>query len=112
MARFRQSLRDPGLLKGSIPAALRDEYGADSDVCTDNLIMVIFAGFETSTSLVVGLMYHLAQQQAVLDKVRWGINTRQSRAGSIWAVRARTWASLPGSMSAHPIPVLPCSHRE
>lgn len=32
--------------------------------------MVIFAGFATTTSLVVGLMYHLAQQQAVLDKLR------------------------------------------
>jgi cytochrome P450 len=70
VARFRQSVKDPQLLEGSIPAALRDEYGADNDVCTDNLIMVIFAGFETTTSLVTGLLYHLAQQEGVLDKVR------------------------------------------
>jgi len=50
--------------------------------------MVIFAGFATTTSLVVGLMYHLAQQQAVLDKVWWGMVT-QGGAGlaASWAVR-------------------------
>lgn len=44
IARLRQSLVDPALTPGSMPAKLRDAYGADSDVCTDNLIMVVFAG--------------------------------------------------------------------
>lgn len=44
IARLRQSLSDPALTPGSMPAKLRDAYGADSDVCTDNLIMVVFAG--------------------------------------------------------------------
>lgn len=69
VARFRRSVQDPNLLPGSIPATLRDEFGADSDVVTDNLIMVIFAGFETSTSLAVRLLYHLAQQPDVVAKV-------------------------------------------
>lgn len=69
-ARFRASLKDPkGLAPGSLPEALVQAYGADSDVCTDNLIMVIFAGFETTTSLVVGLLNRLLANPAVLKQV-------------------------------------------
>jgi cytochrome P450 len=70
VARFRRAVKDPKLLQGSIPAALRDEYGADSNVITDNLIMVLFAGFETSTSLAVRLLYELARHPEALKKVR------------------------------------------
>lgn len=70
IARFRKSLSGPGLVPGSIPAVLRDTYGASSDICTDNLIMVIFAGFETTASAVVGILYHLPQHPAVFGKVR------------------------------------------
>jgi cytochrome P450 len=62
-------VKDPSLLPGSIPAALRDEFGADSDVITDNLIMVLFAGFETSTGLAVRLLYELARHPEALAKV-------------------------------------------
>ena len=37
---------------------------------TDNLIMVLFAGFETSTSLTVRLLYELAKHPEALQKVR------------------------------------------
>jgi hypothetical protein len=70
VARFRRAVKDPKLQPGSIPAALRDEYGADSNVITDNLIMVLFAGFETSTSLTVRLLYELARHPEALKKVR------------------------------------------
>lgn len=68
MARFRSSIKDASLLQGSIPATLRDEYGADSEVITDNLVMVIFAGFETSTGLAVRLLYELARDPQALKK--------------------------------------------
>lgn len=70
VARFRSAVSDPRLLPGSIPATLRDEYGAESDVVTDNLIMVLFAGFETSTSLTVRLLYELAKHPDALQKLR------------------------------------------
>ncbi|KAF6256096.1 cytochrome P450 [Scenedesmus sp. NREL 46B-D3] len=70
VARFRRSVKDPRLLQGSIPAALRDEFGADSEIVTDNLIMLLFAGFETSTSLAVRLLYELALNPAALKKLR------------------------------------------
>jgi hypothetical protein len=72
VARFRRAMNDPQLLPGSIPAVLRDEYGADSAVITDNLIMLLFAGFETSTSLAVRLLYELARHPDALKKVRCG----------------------------------------
>lgn len=70
IARLRQSLSDPALTPGSMPAKLRDAYGADSDVCTDNLIMVVFAGFETTCSLVTGLLWHLSGKPEALQKLR------------------------------------------
>lgn len=70
IARLRQSLVDPALTPGSMPAKLRDAYGADSDVCTDNLIMVVFAGFETTCSLVTGLLWHLSRSPEALQKLR------------------------------------------
>jgi cytochrome P450 len=63
-------VKEPKLLKGSIPAVLAAEYGPDSNVVTDNLIMVLFAGFETSTSLSVRLLYELAKHPDALKKVR------------------------------------------
>jgi len=69
--RLRESLRDSeGLEKGSMPSKLVEAYGADSDVCTDNLIMVVFAGFETTCGLVTGLLWHLARNPTALDKLR------------------------------------------
>jgi cytochrome P450 len=62
-------VKEPKLLKDSIPAVLAAEYGADSDVVTDNLIMVIFAGFETSTGLSIRLLYELARHPEALKKV-------------------------------------------
>ncbi|KAL4424039.1 hypothetical protein ABPG75_001340 [Micractinium tetrahymenae] len=70
IARLRQSLNDSALTPGSMPAKLRDAYGADSDVCTDNLIMVVFAGFETTCSLVTGLLWHLSRNSDALQKLR------------------------------------------
>lgn len=68
--RLRVSLRDPALKPGSIPAKLRDTYGADSDVCTDNLIMAMFAGFETTCGLATGLLAYMSQSPSALEKLR------------------------------------------
>lgn len=42
-ARVQQSLRDPNLGEGVVQR-LRDEFGADSQVASDNVIVLMFAG--------------------------------------------------------------------
>ena len=44
--RFRQSLRDPSLPAGSIPAVLRDKYGPDSPVCSDTLCPHVLGAYK------------------------------------------------------------------
>ena len=44
--RFRQSLRDPSLPAGSIPAVLRDKYGPESPVCSDNLCPQVLGAYK------------------------------------------------------------------
>jgi hypothetical protein len=41
--RVRQSLRDPNLGEGVLQR-LRDEFGVDSQVASDNTIVLMFAG--------------------------------------------------------------------
>ncbi len=60
----------------SLAAALRDEFGADSEETSDAVNFVIFGGFETMTCAVTGVLNRLAVETGALQKVRgsWSCN--------------------------------------
>lgn len=107
--RFRQSLNDPHLTPGSIPAKLRDTYGANSEACTDNILMFIFAGFETVASGCANLMLNLSNNPEEMMKVSRATELLSSFAGE-WrwltqmqtalmdAVNLRVGLSSPGTL--------------
>lgn len=63
-----QTIRSPQCT-GTL-ARLRDEFGADSPVTVDNVITVLFAGFDTTSSSITYMLAQLAEHPDILEKVR------------------------------------------
>lgn len=68
-ARVQQSLRDPNLGEGVVQR-LRDEFGADSQVASDNVIVLMFAGYDTTSSAITYMLNQLALNPHVLEQMR------------------------------------------
>ncbi|KAF6251874.1 cytochrome P450 [Scenedesmus sp. NREL 46B-D3] len=67
--RVQQSLRDPKLGAGVL-RRLRDEFGADSQVASDNTIVLMFAGYDTTSSAITYMLNQLSLNPHVMQQVR------------------------------------------
>jgi muramoyltetrapeptide carboxypeptidase LdcA involved in peptidoglycan recycling len=62
-----QTMRSPRC-SGAL-ARLRDVFGVESPVTVDNVINLMFAGFDTTSSTITYMLSQLAQHPHVLEKV-------------------------------------------
>eukprot|EP00878_Enallax_costatus_P016211 GHUV01017004.1.p1 GENE.GHUV01017004.1~~GHUV01017004.1.p1 ORF type:complete len:388 (+),score=77.49 GHUV01017004.1:1042-2205(+) len=68
--RVRQALVDPRLPADGWVARLRDEFGADSDKAIDNIIQLLFAGHDTTSSAITFLVWQLSKHPEIVTKLR------------------------------------------
>eukprot|EP00879_Flechtneria_rotunda_P028024 GHRR01030098.1.p1 GENE.GHRR01030098.1~~GHRR01030098.1.p1 ORF type:complete len:391 (+),score=127.16 GHRR01030098.1:664-1836(+) len=68
--RAEAALSNPDIPPGGLLARFRDEWGPTSDTATNNIINLLFAGHDTTSSAITYMLWLLGTHHEVMNKLR------------------------------------------